>query len=59
MVLKSFTLQELLYGYIDKLEKIDINPICISIDVGNDKGVVCIESMFKRCMEIAEKDYFK
>lgn len=34
---------------------IGVNPITI----GNDKNVTCIKSMFLRCKEISEKNYFK
>lgn len=46
-------------GYTEKFEKIGVNPICIDTDTGKNKGVSCIKSLYKRCMEIAEKDYFK
>lgn len=41
--------------YINQLIEIGINPICIE----DNRNIVCIQSIFSRCMEIAKKEYFK
>lgn len=53
--IKKFYAPATIKKYIKKLSSIDVNPICFN----ENKNIECIESMMKRCIEIAKKDYFK